>query len=398
MATFFGIPLPGLAGFRDPTQQQVAQLQGMAPADPYAEQGWQPFSPGAARWSAAGSALTNLGAGLLSGRNWSEGLSRGLMGANQGFQDGMQNARRDYYVDQQGRYMQSKMAAEQRKEQRTQQQIDQLNRMPPPNGMSADQWSTMLRVNPDYALKIAYPEPQAPTSEVRNFEYGQTHPEFAAQQEKLRRAGAPSNSVNVGGTVVNMPKPLQAGPEQMAKDGAAAYGQARDTIPLFQIARDAAMRFPQSGAGGNWSLAWERGKNWLGLKNNAQAGEVLQGVQTRLGSLQRLPGSGATSDMEMQMYMQAVPSLLNTQKGNLALASIGEKLARRRMANYEGWAKHYMLTGNPFDYQADDSPVLTEDEKATLLGAANEAPAPAAAGGGAQPPSDQQLLDKYGVK
>ena len=34
MATFFGIPLPGLSGFRDPTQQQIAQLQGIAPADP----------------------------------------------------------------------------------------------------------------------------------------------------------------------------------------------------------------------------------------------------------------------------------------------------------------------------------------------------------------------------
>lgn len=156
MATFFGIPLPGLSGFRDPTQQQIAQLQqGMTPADPYADSGWQPFNPNTARWNAGAQALAGLGAGLLSGRNWSEGLSRGLMGANQGFQDSMQDARRDYYVDQQGRYMQRKMQQEDRAsaradaaDQRKAAAIADLSANPPA-GVDPKQWASMVAVDPE---------------------------------------------------------------------------------------------------------------------------------------------------------------------------------------------------------------------------------------------------------
>lgn len=204
---------------------------------------------------------------------------------------------------------------------------------------------------------------------------------------RLQVANAGRDAVSVGGAQIYMPKPLSAGAEKLAESGAVAYDQAKSTLPLFGVAKQAAKNFPQSGPAGDWALLWQRGKSMMGLPNNASAGEVLQGMQTRLAPLLRLPGSGSTSDMEMRLYVQAVPGLVNTQKGNVALAEIGEKLAQRRIKNYEGWAKHYMETGNPFDYKSDDAPLLSQEETAALIGAANGGDAPPAspaAGGGQQ--------------
>ena len=120
--------------------------------DPYAG-GWQPFT--ASPLIGIGQGLAGLGAGLLSGRNWSEGLSRGLLGANQGIQQGLQDARRDYYVDQQGRYMQRRMRQEDKAQERQDaadarkaQAVADLSAHPPA-GVDPQQWASMVAADPE---------------------------------------------------------------------------------------------------------------------------------------------------------------------------------------------------------------------------------------------------------
>lgn len=149
------------------------------PVDPYAG-GWAPFQPRSAALDTIGQGLAGLGAGLLSGRNWGEGLSRGLLAANQGMQQAGQDARRDYYVDQQGRYMQRRMQQEDRQAAREDEatrrkaaSIEALAASPPP-GVDPQQWRSYVQANPDAAsaagIKAALPEPVKPT--VQKFRQG----------------------------------------------------------------------------------------------------------------------------------------------------------------------------------------------------------------------------------
>jgi hypothetical protein len=125
----------------------------------------------------------------------------------------------------------------------------------------------------------------------------------------------------------------------------------------------------------------------MGLPNNASSGEVLQGMQTRLGTLLRVPGSGATSNMEMSLYMQGVPGLFNTQKGNIALATIGKKLVQKRLENFQRLQAYVQEHGTSVGYQPDETPLLTPEETQMLLGS----------GGPDEPASDGEWQDVPGV-
>ena len=68
--------------------------------------------------------------------------------------------------------------------------------------------------------------------------------------------------------------------------------------------------------------------------------EVLTALRNQMAGLQRLPGSGATSDRDMALFLQAVPRLGNTREGNLALIDLGERLMRRRIDEARVWREN----------------------------------------------------------
>jgi hypothetical protein len=67
---------------------------------------------------------------------------------------------------------------------------------------------------------------------------------------------------------------------------------------------------------------------------------VLRSLTNAMAVLQRAPGSGATTDFEMRLFMQAVPRLGNTRDGNLRLIEIGRRLAQRRIEEAAIWRRH----------------------------------------------------------
>ncbi len=190
--------------------------------------------------------------------------------------------------------------------------------------------------------------------------------DFTSWMRGNKRAGASNSNVTV-----NAPKSLLAGDNKTMELGAEANAQAQEILPLFGIAREAAKNFDQSGPLGGVALFTQRMKNYMGYPNNAKDGEVLQAMQTRLGTLLRVPGSGATSNFEMALYMQGVPGLLNSQQGNIALANIGEKLIKRRMENYEALQRYVLENGTTVGFQPNDEPVLTPEDTAILQGASS---------------------------
>lgn len=184
------------------------------PVDPYAG-GWAPFQPRSAALDTIGQGLAGLGAGLLSGRNWGEGLSRGLLAANQGMQQAGQDARRDYYVDQQGRYMQRRMQQEDR-QQRAADDLQKRRDAYIGTLPEADRQMAALDPNAYISAQVAqrFPKPQQPTSDIQNWQFykqqGGTLP-FNDWMLQSKKAGAASTTVTVGSNNggVQMPYPLE---------------------------------------------------------------------------------------------------------------------------------------------------------------------------------------------
>jgi len=187
------------------------------------------------------------------------------------------------------------------------------------------------------------------------------------------------NVTQIGGPGM---KPLQAGDSKALVQGQETYRAAQDLLGFFQVAHEAVKRFPQSGIFGGAALGGERVLNFLGLPNNAPAGEVLKAINAKMSVLNRVPGSGSTSNYEMQAYQQAAPGLLNTQEGNVALVTIGEKLLRRSMHNYEMYRDYVAKNGSSAGFQPEETPALAPEDYDTLFGASGaltNTPAPAAA-------------------
>jgi hypothetical protein len=58
--------------------------------------------------------------------------------------------------------------------------------------------------------------------------------------------------------------------------------------------------------------------------------ELLQSITAKLAPLMRPPGSGSTSDKDLELYLQAVPGLSKSAKGNLMIIDLLEKGVRHK--------------------------------------------------------------------
>lgn len=163
--------------------------------------------------------------------------------------------------------------------------------------------------------------------------------------------------------------------------------QARSIISLLDRAEQAVRRTPE-GQGAQLLPVVGQTARALGFNVDGTAeAEVLRSITLNLATLQRVPGSGATTDMEMRLYMQAVPRLGGTREGNLALIDMGRRLAQRRIAEADIYRRH---AGEPDLMERLNAlpPVFTPEEINTLQQDATPASGPARpAGIQADPPA-----------
>ena len=123
----------------------------------------------------------------------------------------------------------------------------------------------------------------------------------------------------------------------------------------------------------------------------ADEAEVLRSITNQLAVLQRVPGSGSTSDYEMGLYQQAVARLGNTREGNLKLLALGRKLAQRRIQETSIFRQN-LGRADMEDRINELGPVFSQEELDYLSGgpATAEIPGPGGQGIAAPPPPAAQ--------
>jgi hypothetical protein len=153
----------------------------------------------------------------------------------------------------------------------------------------------------------------------------------------LERRGQPPQT-----NVINPPQEgaLLRADAQTLQQVSEGTNQARGLLAMFERAREAVRAVPE-GMGAQLLPIIGQTARALGydLPGTSEA-EVLTSLRNQMAALQRLPGSGATSDRDMALFLQAVPRLGNTREGNLALIDMGERLMRRRIDEARVWREN----------------------------------------------------------
>jgi hypothetical protein len=182
-------------------------------------------------------------------------------------------------------------------------------------------------------------------------------------QQRLERLGAPPQ------TNVNLPASetalLRADTDTIKAQNEAAT-QARGLISLFDRGEAAIKRLPTEGTAAQFLPIFGQLASSLGFKvEGSSEAEVLDSITTQLAVLQRAPGSGATSDFEMRLFLRAVPQLGKTREGNLQLLDMGRRLARRRIEEANIWRRN---AGAPdiMDKLDNLGPIFNEEERQML--------------------------------
>jgi hypothetical protein len=229
------------------------------------------------------------------------------------------------------------------------------------------------------------PRAQAPTYEV-------VTPEQAAQlglppapDGRAFQRNTQTGQISViggGGVTVNNPGEnalIRADVDTIKAQNEAA-NQARTLTQLFDRAGEAIRATPE-GAGAQFAPIVGQVARTLGIDiPGTSEAEILRSITAQLAPLQRVPGSGATSDRDIALFLQAVPRLGNTREGNLALVDMGRRLAQRRIEEAGLWRRH---VGQPdlMDRLNALPPLFTDEERAFL----RQAPPPPAGVGIALP-------------
>ena len=116
--------------------------------------------------------------------------------------------------------------------------------------------------------------------------------------------------------------------------------QARQMVNMFTRAEEAVRQAPEGTGAQLLPIIGQTARAFgVDIQGTSEA-EVLNSLQNQLASLQRVPGSGATSDRDMALYLQSVPRLGNTREGNLKLIDMGRRLMERRIQEAGVWRRN----------------------------------------------------------
>lgn len=172
-----------------------------------------------------------------------------------------------------------------------------------------------------------------------------------------------------------------------------AYGSLNSMLPLLDRLEDALDAF-DTGPGGGVRLALNQIAASLGDEGAAQrasAGEVIRSIQNQLAPRMRVPGSGATSDMEVNMFLNSLPNLSTTPEGNRLIIDGFRRIAERRRQELR-IARRYMardgyMTDAYFDEVEALGPIFDDRQRGVMAGQ------PAASSGAAQAAEPSRYLE-----
>jgi hypothetical protein len=211
--------------------------------------------------------------------------------------------------------------------------------------------------------------PEAPDETTRLLMAGGLQPgtpEFQARALAIadRRAMPPQTNINTGDT----PQAILARADvDTLKTMNEAANQMFTTRELFSRARQAIQNAPE-GQGAQLVPVFGQLARTFGIDvPGTTEAEVLQSITARLAPAQRIAGSGATSDRDINLFLQAVPRLGRTRDGNLQILDMGERVANRTIEITQLWRRH---AGQPDLIERINAlpPIFSDEERQMLAG------------------------------
>lgn len=205
-----------------------------------------------------------------------------------------------------------------------------------------------------------------------------------------RRGTQPSTTINTGDT----PQAILARADvDTLKTMNEAANQMFTTRELFSRARQAIQNAPE-GQGAQLAPFLGQFARSLGIDiPGTTEAEVLQSITARLAPAQRVAGSGASSDRDVNLFLQAVPRLGRTRDGNLQILDMGERVANRTIEIAQLWRRH---AGQPDLIERINAlpPIFSDEERQALAGAP---PQPAPQPGGVAGPGGMTMEPPQGM-
>lgn len=168
--------------------------------------------------------------------------------------------------------------------------------------------------------------------------------------------------------------------------------------PFLDAMQDAMDAGAQTGFGQDWLLpvkqAW--GSITGELPKGTSEQEVFQSIQNYLGPKMRTPGSGASSDRDVSLFLSSIPGLSKSREGNVALRNMYNKIRGRysQVAEIQqGLLREHNYIPVGVERKAVEAlgPIFSDEERAAAKGLAGRS---TGAGGAttatkpAQAPSD----------
>lgn len=144
------------------------------------------------------------------------------------------------------------------------------------------------------------------------------------REEKLRRAGAANLSVYGDKVLAGERAKAQSKAEENAINAQNSASDVRAIVDVLKPYRGGALQ-DFAGSIGAYLPGTE-------LEKLATTKQVAEAIRAKLAPTLRVEGSGATSDLEIKAFTNAIPSLFNTAQGRELLAVYSEKLANRAIA------------------------------------------------------------------
>lgn len=167
--------------------------------------------------------------------------------------------------------------------------------------------------------------PKTPLNELNADQMKQLNAVMLQREKSLRKSGAPVTNIDMGQKTVAIERAkAQVASETAAEGALAVAGDVRAIVDILkpyqggrldQIKAELGPYFP--------------GTTFAKISNAAGVAEALR---AKIAPTLRVPGSGASSDTDIKLFLSAIPSLAQYAEGRELLATFTERFANRAAA------------------------------------------------------------------
>jgi hypothetical protein len=170
------------------------------------------------------------------------------------------------------------------------------------------------------------------TNDVKNYKYGQNNPAFLKYLLDMKQAGSIKNQVQIdqrGESEFSK----QVGKQQAERFDKLAGGglDAKQMIADMQSLRDIGSRIT-TGKTAEITAALGPYAESLGVKvDGLDDMQAYKAIIARLAPRMRVPGSGSSSDIDVQMFLNSLPGLGKTPAGNEIIAQTFDAMAQAKI-------------------------------------------------------------------